>query len=146
MRISQARRLVLSNTWVMDSSIMPAIDPTLDTWPATICTQIIQCLSISCSCCLYLKPFLDSVESGLIRSDDMRRRGSDYTPGGASTKMKPLSKPCYAANIEGGPAGTRDDWESQNSRTQIIKETRTFAVETFPNLPNTSPFRSIDVH
>lgn len=119
-------------------------DPTLDTWPATICTQIIQCLSISSACFLYLKPFLDSVESGLIRSDDVRRRGSDYRSGGAITKrtvfsvnsegrsrfagtrMKPLSKPCYAVDVEGGYGANRDDSESQNSRTQIIKETGTF--------------------
>ncbi|CAD6588773.1 MAG: hypothetical protein ASARMPRED_003720 [Alectoria sarmentosa] len=137
-------------------------DPTLDTWPATICTQIIQCLSISSACFLYLKPFLDSVESGFIRSDDLRRRGSDYKSGSASTgrnvfsvdsvgrskgdgtRMKSFSKPHYAADIEGGHAANRDDSESQHSRTHIIKETRTFAVETFPNLQDTSPYRSDD--
>ncbi|CAF9922660.1 MAG: hypothetical protein ALECFALPRED_002138 [Alectoria fallacina] len=139
-------------------------DPTVDTWPATICTQIIQCLSISSTCFLYLKPFLDSVESGFIRSDDLRRRGSDYKSGSAYTgrnvflvdsvgrskgdgmRMKSFSKPHYAADIEGGDAANRDDSESQHSRTQIIKETRTFAVETFPNLQDTSPYRSDDAY
>ena len=139
-------------------------DPTLDAWPATICTQIIQCLSISSACFLYLKPFLDSVESGFIRSDDLRRRGSDYKSGSASTgrnvfsvdsvgrskgdgtRMKSFSKPHYAADIEGGHAANRDDSESQHSRTHIIKETRTFAVETFPNLQDTSPYRSGDAY
>lgn len=139
-------------------------DPTLDTWPATICTQIIQCLSISSACFLYLKPFLDSIESGFIRSDDMRRRGSNYISGGTSTgmnvfsldsvgqskddgtRMKSLSKPHYAADIEGGHAANRDDLESQHSRTQIIKETRTFAVESFPDVHDISPYRSNDVY
>ena len=144
-------------------------DPTLDTWQTTICTQIIQCLSISSACFLYLKPFLDSIESGFIRSDDMRRRGSDYTSRGNSTsgdnstkrsifsgdsvgrsktdgtRMKSLSRPHYAADIEGGHATNRDDSESQHSRTQIIKETRTFAVETFPDVPDTSPYRPNDL-
>ena len=121
-------------------------DPTLDTWPATICTQIIQCLSLSSACFLYLKPFLDSVQSGFIRSDDLRRRGSDYKSAGStstrrnffsidsvdrskpddSTRMKSLSKSYYAASIQGGGnAANRDDAESQHSRTLIIKETRT---------------------
>ena len=139
-------------------------DPTLDTWPATICTQIIQCLSICSACFLYLKPFLDSVESGFIRSDDIRRRGSDYKSGGPSSRrnlfsvdsvgrsqsddmrMKSLSKSHYAANIEGGHTANRDDSESQHSRTQIIKETRTFAVETFPDVPDASPYRSNDLY
>ena len=142
------------------NKITDPTDPTLDTWQTTICTQIIQCLSISSACFLYLKPFLDSVESGFIRSDDMRRRGSDYKYGGDSTKrnffsvdsmgrskpdgtrMKSLSRPQFAADIEGGHATNRDDSESQHSRTQIIKETRTFAVETFPDVPDTSPYRS----
>ena len=141
-----------------------AIDPTLDTWPVTICTQIIQCLSITCACCLYLKPFLDSLESGLIRTDDRRRRGSNYKPSGASTrkkaispdnisrskiytaKMQVLSSPQYAADIEGGYAPNTDDSESQHSRTQIIRETRTFAVETFPNVEHSSRSRSCETN
>ena len=137
-------------------------DPILDTWPATICTQITQCLSISCACVLYLKPLLESVESGFIRSDDMRRRGSDYTSVGSitrrnlfskdrmgrnkadGTRMKSLSKPHYAADIEGGYAANRDRSESQHSRSHIIKETRTFAVDTFPGVHDPSPYRSND--
>ena len=140
------------------------IDPTLDTWPATICTQIIQCLSILSACVLYLKPLLDSVESGFIRSDDMRRRGSDYKSGGSTTRrnvfsahrvgrseveatrMRSLSNPYYAAHIERGHAPNRDGSESQHSRTQIIKETRTFAVDSFPGVHDTSPYRSNDVY
>lgn len=94
----------------------------------------------------------------------MRRRGSDYTSGGDSTKrnifsgdsvgrskpdgtrMKSLSRPHYAAEIEGGHATNTDDSESQHSRTQIIKETRTFAVETFPDVPDSSLYRSNDVY
>lgn len=93
----------------------------------------------------------------------MRRRGSDYKSGGApprhnvfsldsvgrskgdGTRMKSLSKPYYAANIEAGHAANRDDSESQHSRTQIIKETRTFAVESSPDVHDISPYRSNDV-
>ena len=140
------------------------IDPTLNTWPVTICTQIIQCLSIVCACCLYLKPFLDSLESGLYRSNDRRRCGSNSRASGNSTrrnvispdnisrseihgtKMQVLSSPQYATDIEGGYAANADDSGSQHSRTHIIKETRTFAVETFPNFENSSRSHSCEAN
>lgn len=108
--------------------------------------KIIQCLRLSSACFLHLNPFLDSVEPDLIQSDDVSRRGtaSDFQSGGASTRpnlssvnsagrskvddgtrMKPLSKPYHAADIEGGHEANRDDSNSQNSRTQPIEETRT---------------------
>lgn len=54
-------------------------------------------------------------------------------------KMKSLSNPYYAARIEGGNAANRDYSESQHSRAQIIKETRTFGVETFADAQYASP-------
>ena len=62
------------------------------------------------------------------------------------TRMKSLSKPHYATSVEGSNAANRDDADSQNSRTQIIKETRTFAVESFPNVHDTVPYRSNEVY
>ena len=124
------------------------MDATTNDWPVAICAQIVQCLSLSCACCLYLKPFLDSVESGLIRSDDIRRRGSEYTSGSsltkkrvfskdslsrskaASFKMNSTRKPEYFADVQGGEAADREDSESQHSRAHMIREIRTFAVET----------------
>ena len=113
---------------------------------------------------LYLKPLLDSVESGFIRSDDVRRRGSDYKSRTSNTRknifsvdhggrskadamrMKSLSKPHYAADIEGGLAANEDDSESQHSRSKIIKETRTFAVDTFSGVHDVSPYRSNNLY
>lgn len=62
------------------------------------------------------------------------------------TRMKSLSKPHYAANIEGGHAANGDDSESEHSRTQIIKETRTFAVESSPDVHDIPPYRSNDAY
>ncbi|PQE25923.1 integral membrane protein [Rutstroemia sp. NJR-2017a BBW] len=53
----------------------PVHDPAFDPWPASISIQIVQCLSIVTACFPYLKPFLASLESGLMRADDLRRRG-----------------------------------------------------------------------
>ena len=60
--------------------------------------------------------------------------------------MKSWSKPHYATSVEGSNAANRDDSDSQNSRTQFIKETRTFAVESFPDVHNTIPYRSNDIY
>ncbi|TEY54712.1 hypothetical protein BOTCAL_0238g00170 [Botryotinia calthae] len=49
-------------------------DPTFDPWRTTICNQVVQCLSIITACAPYLKIFLDSLWSGMLRSDDLRRR------------------------------------------------------------------------
>ncbi|KAI4151560.1 MAG: hypothetical protein LQ340_003434 [Diploschistes diacapsis] len=50
-------------------------DPFFGTWPVTICTQLIQFLSLMSACVLYLRPFLEALTSGFINGDDLRRRG-----------------------------------------------------------------------
>lgn len=49
-------------------------DPTFDYWQHSICTQSVQCLALVTACIPYLKPFLDSLESGFLRADDQYRR------------------------------------------------------------------------
>lgn len=55
---------------------MPTSNPTFDHWPTWICTQLVQALAIITTCIPYLKPFMDSLESGGYRADDQRRRGT----------------------------------------------------------------------
>ncbi|KAK2765009.1 hypothetical protein FQN54_008708 [Arachnomyces sp. PD_36] len=55
----------------------PTSDPTFDLWPAWICTQLVLALAIITTCIPYLKPFMDSLESGGYRADDTRRRGTN---------------------------------------------------------------------
>ena len=50
-------------------------DPFSATWPVTICTQLIQFLSLLSACLLYLRPFLEALTPGFINGDDLRRRG-----------------------------------------------------------------------
>ncbi|CAD6570014.1 MAG: 3-hydroxyanthranilic acid dioxygenase [Alectoria sarmentosa] len=50
-------------------------DLTYEIWPVTICTQTIQCMSIASFCFLYLKPLFEILDSGFIRSDELRRKG-----------------------------------------------------------------------
>ena len=58
----------------------------------TISVQLAQCLSICTTCALYLKPFLDSLESGFIHIGDLRRQNTEgfgYSPK-ASKLLSPL--------------------------------------------------------
>ena len=49
-------------------------DLTFDVWRVTLCTQIVQCMSILTTCLVYLRPFLDSLETGFIQVGDLRRQ------------------------------------------------------------------------
>ena len=93
------------------SSVVPAIacqiyfsnqslnstDPTFTMWQAVIATQIVQCLSIVTACVPYLKPFLDSLESGQLRADNLRRRGktgvSGYGGSGSNSSSRNNAAP-----------------------------------------------------
>jgi len=49
-------------------------DPTFDIWLVTMFTQLVQNLSIITACIPYIKNFYLNIESGMIRTDDLRRR------------------------------------------------------------------------
>ncbi|EEU33353.1 uncharacterized protein NECHADRAFT_82920 [Fusarium vanettenii 77-13-4] len=51
-------------------------NPIFDMWPPTIITQVILCLSVMATCIPYLKPFLDSLESGQMIAGDLRGASS----------------------------------------------------------------------
>lgn len=50
-------------------------DLTSEAWPATLCALIVESLSVIAACIPYLKPFLDSLESGMMNNDQLRREG-----------------------------------------------------------------------
>ncbi|MCJ1361828.1 hypothetical protein MMC16_000928 [Acarospora aff. strigata] len=133
-------------------------DFTFDHLPFVVCTQVVQNLSVITACIVYLKPFFESLESGMIRSDDLRRRGlksttgSNYTGSGGDM---PTSKTKFALRsardavgesreLDGigqrnhtttvTAAGNLDnqyDWDagSQKSQSRIITQTTTWAVD-----------------
>ncbi|KAI9695990.1 MAG: hypothetical protein M1820_008331 [Bogoriella megaspora] len=130
-------------------------DPTLHGWPIIICTQTIQCLSIIAACVLFLKPFLETLESGFIRSDNLRRRGSSSVDGYGNYNLSKVSKRTAAASRKtlsmalgthnSITAGEKEDmtrnskrdphdWDasSQNSQSHIIRKDRTFNVTFSP--------------
>ncbi|CAJ0552393.1 Ff.00g063720.m01.CDS01 [Fusarium sp. VM40] len=51
-------------------------NPIFDMWAPTVIVQIIQCLSILVTCVPFLKPFMDSLESGQMNAGDgLQTRG-----------------------------------------------------------------------
>ncbi|KAH6886872.1 hypothetical protein B0T10DRAFT_607723 [Thelonectria olida] len=56
-------------------------------WQAAIAIQLVQCLAIVTVCVPNLKPFLDSLESGQIRVDDLRRQGKSSSNGYPSNRL-----------------------------------------------------------
>ena len=61
--------------------LRPKGDPSLDLWPVIVCPEAAQSLSIVAACTIYLKPFIDSLESGFINLGDLRRQnvlGAEY--------------------------------------------------------------------
>jgi hypothetical protein len=50
-------------------------DLTLGFWRSVVCNQAVQCLGIVTLCLPYTKVFMEGFESGLMRLDDLRRRG-----------------------------------------------------------------------
>lgn len=56
-------------------------DPTFDMWELTVIMAVVQVTSILAICIPNLKPFLDSLESGQIRVDDLRRQGKSSSGG-----------------------------------------------------------------
>ena len=128
-------------------------------WPVIILTQIIQGLEIFSTCCLNLPPFLEGMQSGFMHADDLRRRGqsvndtygygskkdgSSNTPNNSSggrvkahtvaqlSHIPHISSNHHKVSIKGGKDAVRSDSGSQHSQSQIIKETRTFAIDHGP--------------
>ncbi|MCJ1240153.1 hypothetical protein MMC14_008153, partial [Varicellaria rhodocarpa] len=52
-----------------------------DLWKVVICTQTIQSGIILSACTLFIKKFLETLETKFVRGNDLRRRGLSGTNG-----------------------------------------------------------------
>ncbi|KAE8390110.1 hypothetical protein BDV23DRAFT_155914 [Aspergillus alliaceus] len=119
-------------------------DRTFDTWPATMFTQIVQCLSVVTACSPQFKPFMDSLRSTGMRIDGMTsynmasmkryeistmRHKSTFN-GSEVHELAPinLGKETHETTVTASGAISDGDTESQSSQTHIIREIRTFTV------------------
>ncbi|KAL9010554.1 MAG: hypothetical protein Q9173_004521 [Seirophora scorigena] len=125
-------------------------DATFDTWPVVLSAQIVQSISIITACVPCLKPFLESLESGMMRVDLRARSHGHYGYGShnltnlsskssGKKEKSPLSSnlshhkhfrhlPDVSTVISANPDERERDSDSQKSSARIIKYTRTWEV------------------
>ena len=127
--------------------------PTSMNWLTTIAIMLVENLSIITACVPYLKPFLESLESGLIRNDDLRRCGEITGAGGFATygsgkrsqlsmkdsedpaqdtaaiELTQISKDPSARTVASVTVGARISGDSQGSRVKMIAQTKTWVVD-----------------
>jgi hypothetical protein len=127
--------------------------PTSMNWLTTIAIMLVENLSIMTACVPYLKPFLESLESGLIRNDDLRRRGEITGEGGfasygsgkrhqlstedgeapaqdaTAVELAKIGKDPSARAVASVTVGARVSGDSQGSRVKMITQTKTWVVD-----------------
>lgn len=137
---------------IFSSQAAATDDPTFDLWQAVICAQAVQALSITAACTLYLRPFFDSLETGLIRSDYLQRGalGGTYSSGPSERKkdmnyrsqkseqnnwsipLRPLRDGNNITTVQAEEPYWGEDGQSATSETGIIRYTTTWEVATEP--------------
>jgi hypothetical protein len=122
-------------------------------WLTTIAIMLVENLSIITACVPYLKPFLESLEPGLIRNDDLPRCGEITGAGGFATygsgkrsqlsmkdsedpaqdtaaiELTQISKDPSARTVASVTVGARISGDSQGSRVKMIAQTKTWVVD-----------------
>jgi hypothetical protein len=81
-------------------------DPTFDTWPVVLCAEVVQCTSTVTACIPNLKPFLESLESGMLRADDLKRRGIDGSYGSSGNRDESAWKHSRSSHRASNPSGS----------------------------------------
>lgn len=93
--------------------------------------ELVQCLAIFTVCAPNLKPFLDSLESGQIRIDDLRRQGKSSNGG----------YPSYPGDPYVGRSGEGSGKPSKRSRVKGVLTTATSQHSNVHELVDLSPSR-----
>ena len=84
-------------------------DPILDVWAYQICVQCVQALGMITACVPYLKPFLESLQAGALRTDDATIRLF-----GTAATSKQKSQATHREYVElGRESGAKRYWGSE---------------------------------
>ena len=139
---------------VFANRLSETTDISFGVWPTILCTQTVLVFNLITASVPYLRPFLESLESGMLRSDDLRRRGMDDAYGSSSSSsrkksiftrkgsdtvgnvvpaitLRPLNGTKHTATVETEP-WRGDDVQSTSSQTRIINHTTTWEVNSEP--------------
>ncbi|RMZ66778.1 amino acid polyamine transporter I [Pyrenophora seminiperda CCB06] len=115
-------------------------DLTLGYWRSAICSQIMQCLAIVTTCLPYTKLFMEGFESGLLRLDDLRRRGEH-------TSSKDDSKGYQLMDMSRSGPSERSGGSSQRVPNRSIQVSTSWAVKVEPaaRVPSTMALQQDDL-
>jgi len=84
-------------------------DLTFDMWTVVVSTLFVQSFSIITASIPYLKPFFANLESGMLRTDDLRRREERTTVAGSKTSKAQFW------------AGSKKSKQSSSSKSSTLK-------------------------
>lgn len=145
-------RTIAAISWQIQQSynLSDRDDSTFSLWPFVVAMTLAQCLGVITASLPYLKPFLDSLESGLIRSDDILRRANlSKKPNSSYYRSQSRSTPTPALELrdlgahgmsgataaitaERGETGAEWDRASESSQRKLIQQTRTWGITRTP--------------
>ncbi|CAE7000764.1 hypothetical protein P3342_001300 [Pyrenophora teres f. teres] len=121
--VTAAIQLGFFNQEIQDAALRE--DLTLGYWRSSICNQIVQCLAIVTTCLPYTKLFMEGFESGLMRLDDLRRRGEQTT--------KEDSKGYQLMDMSrSGPSEQSGGSQNVPNRSRSIQVSTSWAVKVEP--------------
>lgn len=72
-------------------------------WPLVICSQLVQCLTLTTACVPYLRAFLSSIPCGAFQPGNLERLGYDST---AASSKRSDSDASLAVAVIGGRKGS----------------------------------------
>ncbi|GMF76353.1 unnamed protein product [Aspergillus oryzae] len=130
---------------VYASKTIDSPDPSHETWPVAISTQLVQSLSIVTACSPQFKPFLDSLRSTGMRLGGMTSYGHSQKGYGSYSASRARSRrgtvrsdthelvplpmqDTHQATVTISTPSLGWDGESQSSQAPIIHEIRTWTV------------------
>ncbi|KAF2469197.1 uncharacterized protein BDR25DRAFT_229535 [Lindgomyces ingoldianus] len=102
-------------------------DLSLGYWRSAVCQQSVQSLAIVTTSLPYAKMFLQGLDSGMIRIDDTRRRGENYSKGSSGRAYALLD--ISSDGTKQRQAIEEHKTESEHTPNTGISQTKTWKVE-----------------
>ena len=105
-------------------------DLSLGYWRSAVCEQAVQSLAIVTTSLPYAKMLMQGLESGMMRIDDTRRRGENYSKGssGRAYELLDISRD----SAKRGQAAKKHKTDSERTLNTAISQTKTWTVEMEP--------------
>jgi hypothetical protein len=105
-------------------------DLSLGYWRSVICQQVVLSLAVITTSLPYAKMFMTSLDSGMIRIDDARRRGEDYSKGSSGRAYELLG--VSSDGVRRGQARRANQDGLDTTLGTGISQTKTWTVKREP--------------